>query len=312
MRKFLFVLFACLILSSAFAVNTDWGFITLIQRSSYFVLEEGDHSFSLMNARFLAGGDIVKDLVSVAFQAELDSDAVNILDAKGIYKMNPFQITVGRFLAPYDYYTPQSFAKLDLIEYPILEAYSPFRQEGIMLSYKNDLISSHLMVSNGSGKNSYDDTDKEKAYLLRLDLTPFKGFTVGGSCWYEKYGVDGFYKDSNRANFMFNYKNKLFFFNNQASYIEEEDAADANIYSYAYFSHLTFFLGEKLELLSRYEFTNVNTQVTGGLQTRFTFGVNYNIQGPKAQIAFNYQVNGESEEAKIDNDKAILMFMFIL
>ncbi|HDS09756.1 MAG TPA: hypothetical protein ENN73_05955 [Firmicutes bacterium] len=293
-------------------MNTDWGYITLIQRTSYFVLEEGDHSFSLLNARFLAGGDVVKDLVSVAFQAELNSDAINILDAKGIYKLKPIDVTIGRFLAPYDYYTPQSFTKLDMIEYPILDNFSPFRQVGIMFSYKNDLLSSHLMISNGSGKNTYNDTDKERAYLLRLDLTPLKGFTVGGSCWYEQFGTDGFYRDANKANFMFNYRNKYFFFNNQASYIAEEDAADANIYSYAYFTHLTYFLNEKIELLSRYEFMNVNTQVTGGIQTRFTFGVNYNIQGPKAQIAFNYQINGESEEAKVDNDKAILLFMFIL
>ncbi len=313
MKKILFVLVFCMLLTSVFAVNTDWGYIKLIHRTTYQVIEGGANTFSLTQARFLVGGDVIKDQIFVAFQAELDSAAINILDAKAICTLKTFKITFGRFLAPFDYYTPRGFTQFNTIEYPILEKFSPLRQEGIMLSYKNDFFSSHLMVSNGNGPNSYEDTDTEKAYLLRMDIKPFKGASIGGSCWYEKFFTGLYYTDFNRANFMFNYRNKAFFFNNQASYIEDEDVlTDANIYSYAYFSHVSIYFGKKFELVTRYEFTNENISVTGGLQTRLTLGFNYNIKGPKAQIAFNYQLNGESEENEVDNDKATLLFMLIL
>jgi hypothetical protein len=306
------LLFICLLVSVAFSVNTDWGYVKLINRTSYSITEGGANSFDLLKARFLMGGDIVKDLVFLGFQADLNTTGINILDAKGIFKLNPLKITVGRFLAPIDYYTTQSLAHLNTIDYPILEKFSPWRQVGIMLSYGNKLLNSYVMVSNGGGKNTYEETDTEKAYMVRMDIMPFKGISIGGSSWQEKYLTGSHYTVFNRSNFLLNVRENNFFFNTQFSYIEDEDPiTDKNIYSYAYFLHLSVYM-KKFEILTRYEYTDEDINSPGTIRTRLTVGLNYNIKGPAAQIAVNYQRNGESDEIQQNNDKFIVQFMFIL
>ncbi len=315
------------------AVKFDWGYFTAIGQFQYAVKPPHSvNTFDLKRLRVLTGSEILPGRISLDMQLEFRTagisiseseitdigpsgikkiNEINLLDLKATFKLPFITITAGRFILPVDHYSPSSTAKLDLIEYPLAETFAPWRQIGVLANAKIALFNVFASITNG-GANTFEDTDTEKAYMLRLDISPVKGAAVGFSGYSENSAAEDIstYLGSGRANVYAWYRNDLFFFISQLSY-SEKDSYSTEItteYSYSYFLHLSAFIGP-FEGILRYEFMDKNANIKGELSSRLTFGLNFKM-AERAVLMANYLVNGES--ADTDNDVFAVQLQLVL
>ncbi|MCD6578846.1 hypothetical protein J7L48_05175 [bacterium] len=313
--KKLFILITFFFLVKIIAVDFDWGYVKFFNQLQYTLSEENVNSFSLKRSRVIAGGDIIQNIVSLKVQLEfaaIDSNAkVNILDVKGIYKHKDLTLILGRFLVPFDYYTPHSSADLNTLDYPLLDSeYSPWRQEGVLLKYKSTLLNFDIGGFNGGEKNSFSDTDSEKAVIAHISFEPMEGLNFNISGYHNNYQSGTQWIKQNSIISYFYMKEKNLFSLIQVQYNEDDELnTDGDIFSLGYFIHFSFYMNN-VEILARYEFLDKDLNVNGNVITRLTTGISYNIKGVGTKISVNYQKNGETVE--IPNDKLIFQFQFLL
>ncbi len=314
--KKIFIFIGVLFFIKAMAVDFDWGYIKFFNQIQFNLGEGEINSFSLKRSRVIAGGDIIKNRISLKVQFEFanisSNTKVNILDIKGMYRYKALTLTLGRFLVPLDYYTPHSSADLNTLDYPLLDSwYSPWRQEGLMINYKNHFLTFDIGSFNGGEKNGFNDTDPEKAILLHFSMMPIKGIYLNLSGYHNNYqNSGGQWRKQNRIVSYFYMKEKNLFTIMQVQY-NEDDAVntDKDIFSLGYFINFSFFMGN-FEILARYEFLDSDININGQVITRLTTGVSYKIKGNGTKISVNYQKNGETVE--VPNDKFIFQFQFLL
>lgn len=314
--KKLFILIGILFLMKAFAVDFDWGYVKFFNQIQYTLGEDQVNSFSLKRSRVIAGGDIIKNIVSLKIELEFAAKdsitKVNILDVKGNYKYKNFTLTLGRFLVPLDYYTPHSPVDLNALDYPTLDTlYSPWRQEGILLNYKNSFLKFDIGALNGGVKNGFNDDDPEKAIFAHISLQPMEGIDLNISGYHNNYQDTGTqWIKQNRIVSYFYMKEKNLFTIIQVQYNEDDEInTDKDIYSLGYFLHFSFFMN-RFELLARYEFLDKDINLNGEVITGLTLGISYDIKGAGTKVSINYQKNGETVE--IPNDKLTFQFQFLL
>ena len=298
MKRSLLLLAVLLQAILIFSADTPWGYFKAYGQTWYKVEESAGNTFQFRRVRVKTGGDIVEGRIGLALQLDLLSDDVNLLDLKIRFRSSIFDLTVGRFLVPMDIYTPVSPWNLNTLEYPLLEEFSPWREEGILLKGTFGPAVLYAMVANGSGSNTFTgfiDTDSEKAYMLRMDLVPFEDMYLSVSGWQDHFIEDERWSISRRFNIFANIREKNFLFRAQFTAAEDEDEFDRNFYSYSYFVNLSFFVAD-CEFVTRYEFFDRDKAQPGEIRTRFTAGLNCDLLGPGLRLSVNYQINGESQD----------------
>ena len=311
MKKITFILFIFYILSIN-AVNFDWGYIKFFSQFQYKLEETKPNTFLIKRMRLKAFGNIVENKITFKAQIDFNTGSIDVLDMMGTFIINNyFSINVGRFLIPFDYYTNHSSADLNALDYPFLDSYySPYRQEGVLIKFKNNFSAIFAGIFNGGNKNSYSDSDSEKAYLLRTDVTLFKGINLYFSGYLDNYldNIQWIKKRNVLGGFYM--KEKNFFTIFQGQYNENDEInTDRDIFSYGYFLHFSFFI-KNIEIFARYELIDKNTVLDGFVETHLTTGINYNFKGTGTKISVNYQKNGET--AEVPDDKLLFQFQFTL
>ncbi len=324
MKKYLITLFF-MVVFLPLAVDLPVGRMDAFAQVQYSVPETSPNAFLIKRFRLKFTGDIVESLLSVTLQAELNNkpvpeyddseelinvNSIALLDAKATFNFNPIRLTVGRFLTPFDHYTPISLFNLNTLDYPMIDLdYSPSRQIGIELLMTLSAMDFWFCVLNGNEKNNYEETDSEKSYIFRLDIKPVKGITAGFSEYIDNYFLDEAYVKNTKSNVFVSVKENNYFFITQLSYIEAGGETGVTVYSYGYFFNLSFYLGQ-FEITGRYEFIDKDSNKPGEVKTRFTGGVNYTIVPNKAQAGISYFINGETVE--IANNQLLFQLQFTL
>jgi len=150
-----------------------------------------DHiNFALKRLRLILSGDVLEDKIGYMFQGEGLGEKF-LLDMKLIFKNYlPYtSISVGRFLPNYTYYQPQSVAKINFVNYPLLTLnYASWRQVGFESRTKISNFDLTLGLFNGIDvTDSWSDNNDAKDFLGRLDYSfeagSLKG-TVGVYDWF--------------------------------------------------------------------------------------------------------------------------------
>lgn len=273
---------------------------------------EGDDAFTLNRARFLFWGTIVPDKVKYFVQTEtIHSDKPVVLDYKAQFFYIPqTEIAVGRFLPNFTYYMPQSTAKLELINYPLVtRMFATWRQSGIQTTTKTEFVDFNVGVFNGADwQNNLTDNNDAKDFLLRADFKPTAenmDIRIGGYAWIgsaepsaayanpdEKTLKNNTYGGFAKLDYSANEDLKVKFRGEFAMHqVEVPGATLANLTdrdSQAFYAHIGIQPTPEWEILFRYDTYDQNTDADDDGYSEITGGVNYYIDAYNAMIYLNY------------------------
>jgi len=153
---------------------------------------KSNNSFYFNRARIGVVGNIPYDFsYYVMTEFSPTKGGPYLLDAFISYKrFDPyFKVSVGQFKAPFGLELTTACQSLHTIDRSLFvnELASPFRDLGIMffgstgeLFGKVDLIKYRLAITNGTGKNTYDN-NSYKDYLARIIISPLEWMHIGAS-----------------------------------------------------------------------------------------------------------------------------------
>jgi phosphate-selective porin OprO and OprP len=284
--------------------------------------EKGKRSgFDIRRARLDIKGSI-SPYFSYRLQTEF-ADKPKLLDATGEIKLaDYFVITAGQFKVPFSMENLASSNKLEMIDRSqVVEALvargkdvignQNGRDIGIQIGggflKKNGipLIEYRLGAFNGSGINIADTANNAKDIAGRLVLNPIKGLSFGGG-YYGGYGKankpndNGVRQTRNRLGFEASYV--LSRFSVKGEYIFGSDKGINRAGWYLQTGY--FIIPQKLQVLAKYDFFDLNTATDNTTSISYVFGGNYNFNN-WSRIQIFYTIRAEQVYSLINNYLAI-------
>jgi phosphate-selective porin OprO and OprP len=284
--------------------------------------EKGKRSgFDIRRARLDIKGSVTP-YFSYRLQTEF-ADKPKILDAIGEIKLTDyFIITAGQFKIPFSMENLASSNKLEMIDRSqVVEALvargkdlignQNGRDIGIQIGggflKKNGipLIEYRLGAFNGSGINIADTANDAKDIVGRLVINPVKGLSLGGG-YYGGYGksnkpdVNGIRQSRNRLGFEASYV--LSRFSVKGEYILGSDKEIDRAGWYLQTGY--FILPQKLQVLAKYDFFDLNTATANSTSISYVFGGNYNFNN-WSRLQIFYTIRAEQVSNVINNYLAV-------
>ena len=274
-------------------------------------------SFKMSRARFLFFGAIIPDKVKYFIQTEATGSPL-LLDTKlQFFYLPKTEITCGRFLPNFTYYMPQSTAKLDLVNYPLVTTkYAVWRQVGIQTTTTTDYLDLNLGVFNGYPANNLADNNDAKDLLGRATFKLLNGIQLFGYAWMgnllmaedtdlenSRYG-GGISIERNLSE-----NGMAIVLRGEYLMAGDEDTTNATVNSMAYYGHAEFRLNPQIGLLVRYDGYDANTDVADNGLNWITGGVNFYLAGTNVMFYLNYikKINDvPSGSSDPDDDEVIL------
>jgi len=276
----------------------------------YLAMEDKESisGFDIRRARLDIKGSITP-YFAYRMQTDFAGSKVKLLDAYGEIKLKDyFSITAGQFKIPFSMENLASSNKLEMIDRSqVVEALvargkdkignQNGRDIGVQIGgmfLKNNgipLVEYRLGVFNGSGINIADTTNNAKDIAGRLILNPAKGLSFGGG-YYGGYGKairpdeEGIKQGRTRLGFEASYV--LSRFSVRGEYIKGRDQATERAGWYLQAGY--FVIPQKLQLLAKYDFFDINTNTDDNTSISYVFGGNYNFNNwSRIQIFYTYR-----------------------
>lgn len=335
-------------------INVGFGSLKLgVILQAYYSYNEDDavaDMFKVRRARLLLTGTLLTDKLKYFIQSDMTTSPALVNTMLQFYYIPKTELAVGRLFPQFTLYMPQSTAKLDLVNYPLVTSkYGMFGQSGIQSTTKTQYADFILGVFNGyQGSSSFNsstgaysssfagndwgDENDAKDFLLRANIKPVSGLTVAGYYWLGKpgftytQGSSTEQKDYSADRFGgfadYRYQN----LHVTAEYVAGSTDAytatpndDGSMMlrksttdSHGYFLQGAYKVTKEIELLARYEMFDPNTDTDDNAMTWTTLGLNYHLlEDYHAIAALNYIL--KDEEAKdVDNNELIVQVQFFI
>lgn len=277
--------------------------------------------FDIRRARVDLKGSITP-FFAYRVQAEL-VDRPKLLDAYGEIKIaDYFFITVGQFKIPFSMENLASSNKLEMIDRSqAVEALVARGKDVIGNQNGRDIglqfgggflkrngvpvIEYRLGFFNGSGINVADTANDSKDVAGRLVFNPVKGLSFGGG-YYGGYGkavkseVPGSSQARNRLGFEASYILSRFSVKGEYIFANDRNTDRAGWYLQTGY----FVIPQKLQLLAKYDYFDLNTSTDNTTSISYVFGGNYNFNSWSRIQAF-YTIRAEQVNSIINNYLAI-------
>jgi hypothetical protein len=199
------------------------------------------------------------------------------------YEFNEnFKIKVGRFYAPIGYYTTHFYSDhaatfTPSISRPVVLAYEDdggvleTRATGVMVTASNLTslnFSYDLALTNGTGSNSADDNDNNKAVTMRLSVSPIEGLTLGGGARFDRLGAAtlsratglalGESVTSNNFSGFGAYNNDKLLIMGEYYSISNQSATAGTSYSQGGFGYIGYTINSKLTPYLQYDYLHIS------------------------------------------------------